>query len=339
MTKLLAPYTTTVREMLMRYNVDLAKIFNDSNIEEIWVGHDNWSGGIDFYEIVLSIPVNLYMDLQTKKVFEETEKAILNFYIDAMRGDGDSVQIRNFILKPTADEISIYGTDIDDSMWKNGFFRLFISHLSEDKNSAQNLKLCLRPYGIDCFVAHEDISPSKEWEIEIEKALFTMDALCAIVVPEFKNSKWCDQEVGIALGQKKVVIPINKGSVPHGFFGKYQALNSKNMKANDVAKNIWKILSTNDNTQRIYLGKFVSLILNATNENDALQYIEILMKCDQISRHYVENLYKNITSNDTLNKSKVLNVINPFFERFGLDILQPTTFNISQSRNNADLPF
>lgn len=43
-----------------------------------------------------------------------------------------------------------------------------------------------------------------------------MDALCAIVAPDFKNSNWCDQEVGIALGQRKLVIPISKdGEMPY----------------------------------------------------------------------------------------------------------------------------
>lgn len=79
-------------------------------------------------------------------------------------------------------------------MWANGYFRLFISHLTKYKIAARNLKICMKEYGIDCFVAHEDIQVLKEWEIEIENALFSMDALCAIVTPDFRNSDWCEQE-------------------------------------------------------------------------------------------------------------------------------------------------
>jgi hypothetical protein len=42
-------------------------------------------------------------------------------------------------------------------------FRLFISHISEDKRRATRLKECLAPYAISAFVAHEDIFPTLEW--------------------------------------------------------------------------------------------------------------------------------------------------------------------------------
>lgn len=77
--------------------------------------------------------------------------------------------------------------------------------------------------------------------MEIEKALFTMDALCAIVVPDFIKSQWCDQEIGIALGQRKQVFAINKGAVPYGFFGRYQALKSKK-NASQMALEVWKAI-------------------------------------------------------------------------------------------------
>ena len=83
--------------------------------------------------------------------------------------------------------------------WLPGHFKLFLSHLNEDKLRANKLKNILRPYAIACFVAHEDIEPAKEWQIEIEKALFSMDALAAVLTAAFHESKWTDQEVGVQL--------------------------------------------------------------------------------------------------------------------------------------------
>ena len=160
-----------------------------------------------------------------------------------MKGN-DSIRLSEVAFSPSNASQIDFGTNNNDSMWNPGYFRLFISHVSAYKESASYLKKCLAFYGIDCFVAHEDITPSKEWEIEIENGLFTMDALCAIVVPEFSGSKWCDQEVGIALGQHRLVISINKGANPYGFFGKFQALKSKST-APKMAKEVWKIISNN----------------------------------------------------------------------------------------------
>ena len=185
MAKVFSSYTNVVRKMVRNYNVELYNYFSEQNIEESWVDHDNWNGGIDFYMIIIRVPVDYFENIRRRGVVEEIENTIGSFYNDAMRGDGESIQLRGVILKPIADDISVFGDNVDDSMWKPGHFRLFISHLSANKESASNLKRCLLDYGIDCFVAHEDITPSKEWEMEIEKALFTMDALCAIVVPDF----------------------------------------------------------------------------------------------------------------------------------------------------------
>ncbi len=331
-------YINTVRRMIKSYNHELYNVFCEPNIEENWVDHDNWNGGIDFYTIVLRIPVELFEDFRKRGIIEDVEKTIYGFYMDAMRGDGESVQLRDFVIKPVAEDIQVFGDNVDDSMWKPGYFRLFISHLSEFKGSASNLKHCLSHFGIDCFVAHEDITPSKEWAIEIEKSLFTMDALCAIVAPNFIKSRWCDQEVGIALGQKKLVISINKGANPYGFFGKYQALKSKNKSAKEVADDVMNAILVHDSTKSIYLNKLVALIFNATNIDDAKRFIQVLANLQQVDKWYIEQLHSNYSTNAVLNDTDLLSTVNPIFQKYGLAQLSMTTANNSY-RIDDDLPF
>lgn len=338
MTKIFSSYTSTVRKMIKMYNVELYNYFTEQNIEEVWVNHDNWNGGVDFYNIVIRIPVEFFEELRKNGTIERIENMINEYYTNAMRGMDDSVQISSIVLKPYADEMMFIGDNIDDSMWKLGQFRLFISHLTINKESASNLKNCLSNYGIDCFVAHEDITPSKEWENEIEKALYTMDALCAIVVPNFVGSQWCDQEVGFALGQKKLVIPIDKGNLPYGFLGKYQALKSKNKNVGEVANDIKNIISTNEKTKQIYLKKLVNLIINANNKLDALKYIEIIKKCENVNKYYIENLHDNFKTNEILNTSDVIESINSLFNIYGLEsiiCISPSSIK----ENNSYLPF
>ncbi len=62
--------------------------------------------------------------------------------------------------------VSSSGRDLSDSrFWIPGYFRLFLSHLSEFKQKTAALQEALRPYGITAFVAHEDIEPTKEWQL------------------------------------------------------------------------------------------------------------------------------------------------------------------------------
>ena len=174
-------YIPTVRSLFEDFDAELSKYIVESNIDEVWLNHDNWNGGIDTYNIILTVPTELFKLLRRRKIIEQVEAELVKCYADAMRGDGDSLQIASVVIRPTNSEVSQLGNNHSERMWKPGYFRLFISHLSDYKVSASNLKECLQDYGIDGFVAHEDITPSKEWEQEIEAALFSLDALCAIV--------------------------------------------------------------------------------------------------------------------------------------------------------------
>ena len=115
---------------------------------------------------------------------------------------------------------------IENRIWGRGKIRVFLSHKSEYKNETARLKNELSKHDISCFVAHEDVEPTREWQTEIENALFSMDILVALMTEGFQESYWTDQEIGIALGQKKRVISVNLGTSPYGFIGKVQALSS-----------------------------------------------------------------------------------------------------------------
>ncbi|MEZ5572794.1 MAG: TIR domain-containing protein, partial [Halioglobus sp.] len=126
--------------------------------------------------------------------------------------------------------------------WKEGYLRLFVSHLSSNKQQVSHLKAHLADWGISAFIAHEDIEASREWRDEVEAGLQTMDVLVALVEPGFKDSDWCVQEVGYALGSNVDIIPLRAGMDPFGFFGKYQGLQVKGKLPDDVAKEIAELL-------------------------------------------------------------------------------------------------
>lgn len=77
---------------------------------------------------------------------------------------------------------------------------------------------------IDAFVAHDSIEPTEDWKAVILHALASCDACLALLTPGFHESVWCDQEVGFCIARDVLVIPLNFGLMPYGFFGSYQAL-------------------------------------------------------------------------------------------------------------------
>ena len=126
--------------------------------------------------------------------------------------------------------------------WAEGYLKVFVSHLSSNRTRMSSLKLGLANWGISAFIAHEDIEASREWRDEVEAGLESMDVLVAVVEPGFKESDWCVQEVGFALGRKIDIIPLRAGLDPFGFFGKYQGIPIKGKVPEEVAGEIAQTL-------------------------------------------------------------------------------------------------
>lgn len=330
-------YTNTVREIFTETDNGIAEYLINGNIETVWDSHDNWNGGIDYYRIIVRIPVKAFQQLEKKNLLADYEKKLQDSYDIAMRGENSAIQLTGVYFQPVSEVIDSIGNNTDTSMWTNGYFRLFISHLTKYKNAARNLKICMKEYGIDCFVAHEDIQVLKEWEIEIENALFSMDALCAIVTPDFRNSDWCDQEVGIALGQKKAVLPISKEMMPYGFFGKYQALKSTGKNANEIAKALWLVITDNIKTRQIYFDKFLSLIVNSATKEEALERLKILKECPNTSQGIAMALREKYQETSVMTEKEVVTNLNDFFAQYNIEKIK---ISISATvQNNDDLPF
>jgi hypothetical protein len=135
-------------------------------------------------------------------------------------------------------------------IWGEAGFRVFLSHKSEVKKETADLKDQLRLFGISCFVAHEDIHPTKTWQDEIENALASMDGFVAFMTADFHDSDWTDQEVGFAFARGVPLIAVRLGKDPYGFIGKFQALSSLWLTA---AEDIVKILIKNDRMFSAYI--------------------------------------------------------------------------------------
>lgn len=111
-----------------------------------------------------------------------------------------------------------------EGVWFPDRIRVFVSHTHAHRQVAGTIAHVLEGYGFSCFVAHDAIEPSREWQDVIELALNTCDVLIAYVTPGFSDSDWTDQEVGWAMGRGLIVIPLRAGADPYGFFGSYQGV-------------------------------------------------------------------------------------------------------------------
>jgi TIR domain len=168
--------------------------------------------------------------------------------------------------------------------WTPDTFRLFMSHTNEHKKVAADIRSVMSRWGIDCFVAHQMIEPTKEWQDEIESALYTCDALAALLTPDFSQSKWCDQEVGFAVARSVLIIPIRAGVDPYGFIAKYQALTPAGpleYGRYDLAGSIFDLLVASEQTNEKMTQPIVQRYVNSgsfDNTRAAFAHLEAIPK-------------------------------------------------------------
>ena len=161
--------------------------------------------------------------------------------------------------------------------WEDEHFRLFLTHVATRKQAAYDLKSCLARYGVDAFVAHADIEPGKEWRLVIESALFSCDALAGLLHDGFRESPWCDQEIGIALGRGIPVVPIQFDFPPYGFFGSVQAVNNGvNQAPATLAHNLVRVLLKQHITAMTLVGAIVLRLSRATSIQQANTLSQLL---------------------------------------------------------------
>lgn len=119
--------------------------------------------------------------------------------------------------------------------------RVFISHRAEEKLDAEKMKRSLGYYGFASFVAHSEIAPTREWRLEIQRALRSCDLLLALITKKFHKSIWVDQEVGWVLGRDLAIVAVSlDGADPKGFLESYQAVKRhRSDKSGDLPRSVF----------------------------------------------------------------------------------------------------
>ncbi len=252
---------------------------------------------------MLEVPLNTYAAADTYR--EGLEQSIRNRVAQLIRTDPGHA-ITEVVISPILEEEfrPVEPSPEEDStqeevpsFWQAGVFRLFISHTAANKESAHRLKTALADYKVAAFVAHDDIEPTKQWEAEIERALRTMDAMSAIITPDFFQSRWCDQEVGIAIGRGKLVVPLCKEAIPHGFLGKFQGFQTRGLLPSAVAEQLVEILIGHSQSADRMADALVERMATAKNWDTAKRTIALLEKLGRLNNFQVAKLVQSIEAN------------------------------------------
>jgi len=230
---------------------ELVQLLESSSASFDAVNFDNWNGGTTTWALRLQVPVPVFATVEQRLSAIEKEIAKKLSYFDRLLPNDPIGEVTISPLAPGDKAVGqrFVPSDIEvRHLWPEGYFRLFISHVSAHKVAVSKFKDELELFGISAFVAHEAIRPSLEWQKEIELALRSMHALAALFTPDFPESVWTDQEVGWAFGRRVLVLPVRLGIDPYGFAGKVQGISGNLEKPRTLAKGVFKTLLANPRT-------------------------------------------------------------------------------------------
>ena len=184
--------------------------------------------------------------------------------------------------------------------------RVFISyHRSTKQHSdiAEKLKEEMGLLGVSSFVDKSSIEPGRRWSQETERALWSMDAMLALVTNRYHERPWTNQEIGFAYGRSVPILGLMlEEAAPKGLFGELQATDNRdpnsifdslknlligtsrwnefaisqfcNAGSFDEARSLFQDLETLNDLKHLkdLTNEQVNSIKDAVNENDQLTY-------------------------------------------------------------------
>jgi hypothetical protein len=140
--------------------------------------YDNWNGGTYFYTLVLKVPIASFALIEGNV---PSIKGIILGKIKSILRDTGSQVLNTVVIKPMLITDGERPEDVSkleaSRIWGPGILRVFLSHISTQKDFVSALKAELLEYGIASFVAHQDIEPTTEWQVEIDTGHNSMESL------------------------------------------------------------------------------------------------------------------------------------------------------------------
>lgn len=296
-------------------------VLNSEPVLLTGVYYDNWDGGSHGHELDLFLPLNIYIKTVNEKIElqNKIQKKLIKInnldreYIHDVKFMVKEEQVGDWRNKSKNNKPKVLTNNVKEisDIWEEDGYRIFLSHKSSVKEETAKLKERLKKYGISCFVAHEDIHPSEEWQIQIEIALHTMDAFVALLTDDFSESEWTDQEIGFAVAKEVPIISINLGKSPYGFIGKYQALKCS---WKEAPKEIAKTLIKKDEMK----DRFIKTMETCSSFDQGNELAELLPKIQNLSQQQIDKMISIYSRNNQINESYGFNGKKPLENGYGL---------------------
>lgn len=178
--------------------------------------------------------------------------------------------------------------------------RIFLSYADEEKGIVGELKRLLEDRGFEVFVAHDDIPPTKNFDIEILNNLKRCDIFIPIISNNFKKSEWTDQETGIAISSDKLIIPLILDLPPYGFLDRIQGLKIKKDDLANTVHKIFEIIKEHDKFKKEINDFIINSFLSSLSFEQANARSSDLKNIRNFTKEQLERLVNGTLQNNQI---------------------------------------
>ena len=151
------------------------------------------------------------------------------------------------------------------------------------------------------FLAHEDIEPSLDWQDVIVQNLKECNVFIPILTHDFYESKWTDQESGMAYILDKLIISVSvDGNTPQGFLGKFQSLKLDKKDINNGCIQIVKTIKKNPKFSPIILDLLIKFLSESKSYASAGWKAKLLGEYKNFSKDQINLILKAAIENNQI---------------------------------------
>ncbi len=181
---------------------------------------------------------------------------------------------------------------------------VFISYSKEDANAAATLKAELRDLATDCFLAPADLPAGQNSRIELVKEIKSCNVVLALLSRNYRKSEYANQELGIALGSGKQILPIClDDTLPRAFIDGIQCICCKDTGLDAQILNIMRSIYSLGNWERKSTDLYIDHIFSSESWAEAGHWAKEIQRADELTDAQINRIGEAVIENDQVQKS------------------------------------
>ena len=139
------------------------------------------------------------------------------------------------------------------------------------------------------------------------------DCLVALLTEGFSESKWTDQEVGVAVGRGVPIVPVRMGKDPYGFMAKYQAIPGSD-RASVIADSIFRYVLINEDLRVFGNDMYIAALAKSGSFDMSNSLANFLQDITRLSPEQEEALVQAFNDNSQVHgafdvRAEIANVL------------------------------